>query len=254
LSTEAVVHSRAVPGRTAYRPVNRTIEHFFFSGMALLLCVIVFIGFAPTYFRAGMVRAPLAAPILHFHGAAFSLWMVLYFVQTALISARRVAWHRSLGTIAFCLPPIMVVLGVIASINALGRGVQIGPLSPETSMAISLIGILWFPVVIFASWRARRRPDAHKRLILIATINLVPAAFGRIPIGVPPALRANGGMLLMLLMLVAYDLYSLHRVHRSTMWAAPLTFASLALAVPIGMTPAWHAFADFLLSHVAPHL
>jgi hypothetical protein len=254
MSTESVVIPQSVPRRTAYRPVNRTAEHLFFSGMALLLCAIVFIGFSPTYFRAGMVRAPLPAPILHFHGAAFTLWMLLYFVQTALISARRVAWHRSLGTIAFCLPPIMVVLGVIASINALGRGVRIGPLPPETSMAISLVGILWFPVVIFAAWRARRRPDAHKRLILIATINLVPAAIGRMPLGVPPALRANGGMLLLLLMLVGYDLFSLHRLHRSTMWAAPLTFASLAAAVPIGMTPVWHSFATFLANHVAPHL
>jgi hypothetical protein len=30
------------------------------------------------------------------------------------------------------------------------------------------------------------------------------------------------------------------------MWAAPLVFASVALAVPIGMTPAWHAFAGLL--------
>jgi hypothetical protein len=27
------------------------------------------------------------------------------------------------------------------------------------------------------------------------------------------------------------------------MWAAPLTFAAVALSVPIGMSSAWHAFA-----------
>src|SRR4051794_26051747 len=105
MATEALPTS-SLPARHAYRPVNRTVERFFFGGMAILLCVIVYIGFSPTYFGAGMLRAPLPSPILHIHGAAFTLWMILFLVQSALISARRVKWHRSLGIVAFCLPPI----------------------------------------------------------------------------------------------------------------------------------------------------
>ena len=191
MATEALRTPNSLP-RPIYRPVNRTLERSFFAGMAILLCVVVVIGFTPTYFGAGMLRAPLPSPILHFHGAAFTLWMVLYLVQSALISARRVAWHRSLGTIAFCLPPIMIVLGLIAAIDAFHRGVRIGPLEPTVSLAIPLLGIVSFAIVIFAAWRARRRPDAHKRLILLATIGLTEAAFGRFPwsqIGFHPPLE-----------------------------------------------------------------
>jgi hypothetical protein len=240
--------------RPIYRPVNRTLERIFFGGMAILLCVVVVYGFSRTYFMAGMVRAQLPSPILHFHGAVFSLWMVLFLVQAALISAKRVIWHRTLGTIAFCLPPVMIVLGVLAALDALARGVQIGPLDPSTSSAIPLIGIVWFTIVIFASWQTRRRPDAHKRLILLATISLCEAAFGRFPwykIGMPPAAGAVAGMGILVLFLIAYDLISLHRLHRSTMWAAPVTFLVAATSVPIGMTPLWHGFAGFLLHHVA---
>ena len=53
----------------------------------------------------------------------------------------------------------------------------------------------------------------------------------------------------MVLLAIAYDLVSLHRIHRSTQWAAPLVFAAGALAVPIGMTPAWQAFALLLNSN-----
>ena len=102
MATESVLSPNPQSRPLVYRPVNRTVERFFFSGMAILLCVVVFIGFSPTYFRAGMLRAPLPSPILHFHGAVFTLWMVLFVVQAGLISARRVAWHRSLGTVAFC--------------------------------------------------------------------------------------------------------------------------------------------------------
>jgi hypothetical protein len=256
MSTDAIQQNLRVATRTV-RPVNRTIERFFFGSMAILLCVVVIIGFTPTYFGAGVVMAPLPNRLLHIHGAAFTLWMILYLVQTALISAKKVAWHRSFGTIAFCLPPIMIVLGTIAGIDALGRGVHIGPLDPATSAAIPLIGIAAFTLLIWCSWRARRKPDAHKRLILLATASLTEAAFGRFPwykIGMPPAAGAVTGIGIFVVLLVAYDLFSLHRVHRSTMWAGPLSFLVSALSVPIGMTPPWHAFSGFLLRNVAPHI
>ncbi len=248
MATDAIV-TPAYANNPRYRPVNRTVERVFYSGMAILLCICVYIGFSPTYFQAGMLRAPLPSPILHIHGAVFTLWMVLFVVQAALISAGRVKWHRSFGTIAFCLPPIMVVLGVVAAIDALHRGVQIGPLDPSVSLAIPLIGISGFAIVIYAAWRARRRPDAHKRLILIATISLVGAAFGRFPwarIGLPQPAGPSTGIGIMLLLLVIYEVLTIHRIHRSTMWAAPLVLVSIAFAVPIGMTRAWHAFAALL--------
>jgi hypothetical protein len=233
------------------------MERVFFSGMAVLMCVCVYIGFSPTYFQAGMLHAPLPSPILHVHGVVFTLWMLLFTVQAALISARRVKWHRSLGTVAFCLPPVMIVLGVIAAVDALHRGVQIGSLDPATSFAIPAIGLIGFVIVIYASWKTRRRPDAHKRLILLATAGLTEAAFGRFPwskLGLPPAAGALTGLGVLILLLIIYDLVSLHRIHRSTMWAAPLTFVVNALAVPIGMTSAWHSFAAVLNRTVSSYL
>lgn len=249
MATEAFGAPKSLLSNAVYRPVKRKLERVFFGGMAILLCVVVIIGFTPTYFGAGILRAPLPSPILHFHGAVFTLWMILYLVQSALISARRVAWHRSLGIVAFCLPPVMIVLGYIAAIDALHRGVMIGPLDPFVSAAIPLIGITWFAMIIFAAWRARRKPDTHKRLILLATIALTEAAFGRFPwsrVGLPPAAGAVTGLGVLILFVLAYDLISLHRIHRSTLWAAPITFAVGAFSVPIGMTAAWHSFAGFL--------
>lgn len=248
MATDAIF-APASGKQPTYKPVNRTVERAFYTGMSVVMCLCVYIGFSPTYFQAGMIHAPLPSPILHFHGAVFTLWMLLFVTQAALISAHRVMWHRSLGTVAFCLPPIMIVLGIIAAIDALHRGVQIGPLDPSVSAAIPLVGIVAFTIVIFASWRARRRPDAHKRLILLATIGLVGAAFGRFPwgrIGLPPAAGAVTGIGVLILFLLIYELITIRRIHRSTMWAAPLVFLSVALAVPIGMTHAWHAFAAML--------
>ncbi len=257
MASKVLVEPRSVPRRPVYRAVNRTVERVFFGGMAILLCAVVIVGFSPTYFGAGMLRAPLPSPILHVHGAAFTLWMMLYLVQAAFISARRVSWHRTLGVIAFCLPPVMIVLGVIAALDALHRGVMIGPLDPAVSLSIPLLGISCFTVVIYCSWRARRRPDAHKRLILLATIGLADAALGRFPwsrMALSPASGAVIGLGILILLVIAYDLVSLHRIHRSTLWAAPLTFVVGAFAVPIGMTSEWHVLAAFLDRTIAVHL
>lgn len=239
------------------RPLSRTAERAFFGGMAMLLCVVVFTGFFRTFFGAGFVEAPLPSPVLRVHGIVFTLWMLLFMAQAALVSAGRVAWHRTLGTVGFCLPPLMIALGVIAAIDALGRKVTIGALDPATSLAIPLWNITAFTVLIVAAWRARRRPDAHKRLVLLATVGLSDAALGRLPwaqMGIPTAAGAVIGLAALILLVVAYDVLSLRRVHRSTMWAAPVVFVAGAFAVPLGITPAWHHFAEFLTRVVVPYV
>ncbi len=249
MATDALGTPSAVIKQRVYRPVNRIPERLFFGGMAVLMCLIVLVGFSPSYYGAGFVKAPLPSPILHIHGAVFTIWMLLFLVQSALISAKRIRWHRALGTVAFCVPPIMIVLGVIAALDAFKRGVMIGPLDTSVSLAIPLLGIAGFTIVIFASWKARRNPPAHKRLILLATVSLVEAAFGRFhwnAVGLSPAAGALTGLVFLLVLVIAYDLVSLGRIHRSTMWALPLTFVLNGFAVPIGMTPAWHSFAALL--------
>jgi len=239
------------------RPLNRTAERAFFGGMAVLLCVVVFIGFFRSFFGAGFLEAPLPSPILRVHGIVFTAWMLLFVTQAALISARRVAWHRTLGIAAFCLPPLMIVLGVIAAIDALGRKVTIGALDPATSLALPLWNITAFAIVIFGAWKARRRPDAHKRLIVLATVSLSTAALGRLPwvqLAIPAAAGPVIALAALILMLVAYDIFALRRVHRSTMWAAPVVFVAGAFAVPIGMTSAWHGFAELLTRVAVPYL
>jgi hypothetical protein len=236
---------------------RRNTDRIFFGGMAMLLCLIVFIGFFRTFFGAGFVRAPLPNALLRVHGIVFTGWMLLLVTQAALVSTRRVAWHRTLGIVAFGLPPLMIGLGVIAAIDALGRKVSIGPLDPATSLALPLVNLVAFAVVIAAAWKARRLPDAHKRLVVLATISLSTAALGRIPwaqLDLSPAAGPVIGLAALILLLVAYDVLSLRRVHRSTMWAAPLVFAAGAFAVPFGMTPAWHHFAELLMRVAVPYV
>src|SRR6267142_954452 len=112
---------RSVPVAPATRLPGRRFDDVFFSGMAVLMLATVFVGFAHTYYLAGMFRAPLPSLIIHVHGAVFSCWMLLLLTQTTLVSAGRVDIHRRLGIAGFILACAMVVVGVLAANDQLVR-------------------------------------------------------------------------------------------------------------------------------------
>ena len=77
--------------------------------MALLILGTVFLGFAHSYYLAGIFRAPLPSLIVHINGAVFSCWILLFITQICLVSAGRVDIHRRLGLVGFLLACLLVV-------------------------------------------------------------------------------------------------------------------------------------------------
>jgi hypothetical protein len=98
-----VVARPDTPVQSAKQLPGRRFDHYFFSAMAVLMLVTVFVGFGPTYYLAGVFHAPLPSLIIHLHGAVFSCWVLLLLAQTSLVSAGRVDIHRRLGMVGFVL-------------------------------------------------------------------------------------------------------------------------------------------------------
>ena len=241
----------------AARPINplkvggnlpgRRLDHVFFPAMAVLMLFTVFVGFARSYYLAGIFQAPLPSLIIHLHGAAFSCWILLLVTQASLVSAGRVDIHRRLGIAGFFLACLMVVLGVLAATDALVREAGPAGRDPKFFYIIPLTDMLIFATVIFFAFRKRSDPAAHKRLILVGTTALLIAAIARWPfLGQRNPIQAALLSYLFLLILVAYDLWSTHKVHRATIWAAAFLVFVQQIRIPIGKTAAWHAFATWV--------
>jgi hypothetical protein len=244
VATDEKMEIKAIP-----RITNRLAERYFFAGMAVLLLATVFLGFAKTYYLAGMFRAPLPSWVIHIHGAAFTSWILLLIVQTSLISAGRVAVHRCLGIIGFALACLMVILGSMAATDLLRRdGAALGA-DAKAFYASSLGDMVIFGTLVYFAFRNRFNPASHKRLILIATIALMAAAINRWPF----AVIQQSPFLIMgindafLLLLAGYDLRSLHRVHLSTLWRGLFLIIVQQLELPIGSTTIWQNFAAWVL-------
>jgi hypothetical protein len=217
--------------------------------MALLLAAAVLVGFAKTYYLAGVFRAPLPSLIIHLHGAAFTIWIVLLVTQTALVSARRVDIHRRLGIVAFLWACLMIVLGLLAATDALARGAGPPGRDPKAFFAVPVGDMLIFATLIFFSYRNRLNPTVHKRLLIIATVGLSVAAINRWPFLVK---HHNGApySYIFLLIIGAYDLWSTHRVYRSTIWGSAFLIAIQQVSGAIGKTQAWLDFAAWVQSSV----
>src|SRR5437879_12776943 len=66
-------------------PGNPAIRQLLFRSDGGLTLATVFVGFARTYFLAGVFRATLPSLIIHIHGAAFSSWIFLLIAQISLV-------------------------------------------------------------------------------------------------------------------------------------------------------------------------
>jgi hypothetical protein len=238
--TSVSYHTRALPGRS--------YDDVFFSGMALLILVTVFVGFARTYYLAGLFRAPLPSLVVHLHGAAFSCWIVLLIVQTSLIAARRVDIHRRLGIAGFTLACLMVVLGIWVNNRALARDTAPPDADRANLYFLGMALIFVFGVLMLFAFHSRSTPAVHKRLIFIATVALLPAATGRLPLAFVSGGIRNPSFLsyMFLLLLVVYDLWSIGKVHRATLAAAIFLIFTEQITMTVGHTASAQSFADMM--------
>lgn len=237
--------------RTLVKPASlpgRRFDHVFFFATALLMLAAVFLGFARTYYLAGVFRAPLPSTIIHVHGAVFSCWILLVLAQTSLTSAGRVDIHRRLGVLGFLLAGLMVVLGIWAATERLAHGTNRA--DPYLFYIVPLTDMLNFATLVFFAFRARFDSAAHKRIMYVATTALLIAPIARWPVSFLYKSAAHAALIscLFVLLLVAYDLWSTHKIHRATIWAGGFLILVQQIRLPIGKTAAWHSFAAWVQS------
>jgi len=232
------------------RQSNHRFENLFFSGMAVLILATVFLGFARSYYLAGVFKAPLPNLIVHIHGALFSSWILLLIAQTSLVAASRIDLHRRLGLLGFALACLVVLLGLLAGTDSMARHFAAGKPGVEARAfyAIPVADMLVFSTLIYFAFRNRFNPAAHKRLILIATIALLDAAFVRWPIHAAwwDLRVAQMCCYPLLLLLVGYDLWSTRKVHGTTLWASVFLIVLQQVRIPIGRTVPWQSFATWM--------
>jgi len=246
---------------TDAKPIKRT----FYIWLAAACAAIAFGGFAPTYWLQLPAGTFVGSPLLHLHGALFFAWIVLLVSQAVLAAKGRLNNHRAWGLTGIALATAMVLVGIAAAINTLNIGLSEGYGDKSRAfliIPISAIGL--FAGFVVAAIAKRERPEAHKRLMILATISLLQAAMGRIffiiitgggpglrpGLGPPPPLEIGlVPSLIPELLIVAgviYDWRTRGRPHPVWLIGAAIITAIVVLRGLVASTPAWLAVANFL--------
>lgn len=246
-------------------PSTRLGHPRFYLWLALACAVIAFAAFAPTYWLQLPARTFVGSPLLHLHGALFFAWTLLLVGQAWRAVNGRLDAHRAWGLVGIALATAMVFTGVAASIGTLHVGLADG--YGDRSRAFMIIPVT--AIALFAGFFAAAianiaRPEAHKRLMILATLSLLQAAMGRIAfvvvtgggpglrpgLGEPPPLAI--GLLPSLvpeLLIVAgmiYDWRTRGRPHPAWLIGAAAITTVVVLRGFVATTPAWLATAQFL--------
>jgi hypothetical protein len=245
----------AVPSQLV--PLRR--PHFFF-GFAIACALVAFLGFAPTYWLPLLNGSLQVAPLVHLHAALQFGWVLLFIVQAGLAGSGRLALHRVLGPCGVMLAAALLVFGVIAAIHSYHLQAAAGHADQARAFMIAPISnILFFAVCVGIAASQFRRPEIHKRLMVLATVSvLVPAVARVFLIAItggttavaPPPIEVTlvPSMVTNLLLVVAmvHDRKAHGRVHRVYWIGGGLLLATQLLRIPLAHTPLWQSIADGL--------
>lgn len=228
----------------------------FFFVMALLALAVVLTGFAKTFFiplAQNSFEAPL---VIHIHGAFAFGWIFLFLIQNFLIHARNYRLHQQLGYSGIFIAAGVMITMIPAGAVEVSRNLRLGmgESAYSTLTGVLTSGLLFFLLVLAGIWQ-RKKPEAHKRWLLLSTILVLWPAWFRFRHYFPGVPRPDiwfGIVLADSLILVAWirDYIKMGRIHPVLKYAGLFLILEQSTEVLLFDSPNWRSLAktvyDFL--------
>lgn len=170
-----------------------------YVGSMLLTIALAVVGFWPTYFgpvlsggvpRSASVVSPDMTPVLHVHAVVYVFWLVLFAAQVVFAATGRLALHMRVGRWLMVYGIVLIGAGLMVASKGFADRLATGDVFRAQRWLFGILRELaFFAPFLVAGWVYRRRPEIHKRLMIVATLILVVPAVGRMTfLGTPPPL------------------------------------------------------------------
>jgi hypothetical protein len=227
----AAPRDRGVPRRRA--PLGA------FALIQLYMAAIVVAGFAPSFYLKP-ARVAAMDPAIHVHAGIMTAWIVFMAVQGLLPARGRTNLHRTLGWWGAGLAVLVLITGAVITVKGVHDGhdpFQLG--SPEAFAIIPVRDLVTFAVFLAVGLATRKTaPDAHKRMMTLATLSVIPAGLARLAAFTPePVIVALNHA--PIVAMVAYDLWTRRRVLTSTWAGSAFLIAATPVCLAIAKTEGW---------------
>lgn len=216
------------------------LGRYFYFSMSLVMTVLIVWGFSHTVGQNLFHAKPAKPLLLWMHGAAFSTWMVFFIAQSALVRVRKVSVHRTLGWFGAALAATMLTLGLAVAVYMTRWDIVVlHQTGIESFLSIPFLDMFVFGTCIALAILWRKKPDYHRRLVFIATCELLDAGIGRFDFWFNHSIFYIGVDLLIVAG-VLRDLVVDGRIHKVYLYALPVMIVGEGLAVYLWrVNPAW---------------
>jgi hypothetical protein len=226
-----------------------------YVGLAVLATLIAAVGFWPAYFGPLVAGTADKTLIIHFHAAVYVGWLAIFVTQALLAATGRVASHIKLGRFAIGYGVLVIVVGLVTAFARFTVRVRAGEVAAaQTQLFGPLLDMLVFAPLFAAAIYYRRRPEVHKRLMIVATTSLLIAAVSRMEfLGSPRnQLLLHLIWVAPILLAMTHDFWQQRKIHPVYV----LGLVVLVLEGPLVRTPArvsetWQNMAGWLATWVA---
>ena len=235
----------------------RVPGRYFYVWMALGFVLVAFGGFVPTYWAKVATGTFQGAPILHLHGALMFTWVLFYFAQTLLVATGRTLDHRQWGLAGIALFTLLLCSILAGQLSVLKHADLAGVGDAARRFAaVTLCGWTFIAALFAVAIANVRRPEVHKRLMVVMLAGMMTPAIARVfltvvmggagggapppPfVSIPPALVAD----LFIVVAVVRDWRLLGRPHPAYIYAGTALLAQQVLTVLFARTTTWMSIA-----------
>jgi len=181
------IQTGSIAGRVVKAKRGGLWDTYFYFAMSLLMTAVVVYGFSRTMGARIIHPATRPPTILYIHALVFYGWLAFFIFQSAMIRTHNVRLHRSMGWFGVALGIVIPVLGISTAITMTRiqffvRHVADAPVF----MLVPFLDIVCFTATFVLAIYWRKKPEYHRRLILIASCALTAAGWGRFPEHVLP--------------------------------------------------------------------
>lgn len=227
--------------------MKTTLERNFFSATGIWYLLIVFAGFAPSFYLLNLYEdhEPVAKHLI-LHGIVHTIWVVLYAVQVFLIRGRNYRLHKALGIFGLIVMILMVPTGmfpVIYKVYSGGTTIDGG--------GHNVFRFFFCYLFFFIAFFYRKKPFIHKRFMLACMNMLMGAAIFRVSmdLGLMDNQLFNKGMQIFpAVALCVVDIAKYRRIVLIDLVSIVAILCIYFFADYFWLRPSGEAFMDFLIS------
>ena len=210
----------------------QSLGDWFYFFMSLVIALVVVYGFTQRA-EQQLIHPLHPKPLmLWVHVLVFTGWVLFYIAQSALVRARKIRLHQAMGWFGAALGASVPIVGTITTVVMRHFDLQYADLRKiAPNVTIGLMDMVSFtvPFVLAVCWR--RKPERHRRLMLVATCALTAGAFVRFPAFFHPWPWYHLGVDLLIVLAMFRDLFVQRRIHAVYLCSLPLLLVAQVAAM-----------------------